>query len=1201
MKKPAETHNMTRKLLKVLIWIVGIWLFILLAFRIALTPAVIDKFIDRYASEYVDGSINIGKVKLSVFRHFPNIGLTIDDFSLTYPAERFDIAERQGAQGHLTMAGTGNGQDTLVYFRKFAVAVNAPALLTGKISIPFAHLDKPRIFAHRYLDGQANWDMIILPSDTTETENGSLPELKFGKISMTGHPHIVYTDSRDTIFAMADLKQMSLNGKFDAEKTHRSRIGFKADSLFVAGRISADTIAFGLEHLGIIEQQKKMFMTAKAKALLATRSVGRMDIPIEIRSGFGFPQSENPAISIYGLKADIASVPIEGQADLEFMDDRANIDASLSIKDCKVEEVIDRFLKEYIPEADDFSTDVSLNIEAACKGDYIYSGGTLPDLNVSISIPESHVSHKALGGEITFSLDASASGKDGKMSAFLKSMKIDGKGLSFTASADIPDIMEEDFLVNVDGNMTADLGSLVTFLPDTTGITATGLMSAHLKGSARPSHLDIYRFSQSALEGEFSGDSIMIISPSDSLDVRIRKMDFTIGPEDRTSRMDSTKTFHLLALKGNIGNADISFGTMGVKGDRLKVSAMNSTDGGADAVNRLGGRFSAAKLTLTDAAGTEIELKETENGFQMLPQKDRPEVPMLTVNSTNSRILLKDGTNRLILTDAKVGAMAAMNTVERKQKIRAFMDSLARANPEVPKDSLMHYMMAQRQTASMPEWMKEEDFRKQDIDIKLDETLSKYFREWDMSGKIDVRTGILMTPYFPTRNILRGFQVSFDNNRVGIDSVKVRAGESEIGARGELTGLKRALLGRGNLKLDLELYSDKVNANELLAAYSAGSRYVPPIDKEKAAEISDAEFFKMVTADSLAAKDSTTPLIVIPANLNADIRLDGRNISYSDLNISSLQSKLLMKERCVQITGTEATSNMGNISFEGFYATRTKKDIKAGFSFNFKDITAEKVIALMPAVDSIMPLLKSFNGMLDCEVAATASIDTNMNVIPPSINGIIRIGGKDLSIKDSEMFHDLAKKLMFKNKNEGYIEQMSVEGVIADSMLEVFPFIVKMDRYTLAMSGIHYLDESFKYHVSLLKSPFLIRLGIDLYGDNFDDFKFKIGKAKYRNAEVPIFSAVIDTTKINLVNSIRDIFEKGVENAVSENMKKEAIENRKKELGYIRAVDQELEALSEKEQQQMKEEEAILKEASQAEDSLSTAVQQLKVNLENKQ
>ena len=53
-----------------------------------------------------------------------------------------------------------------------------------------------------------------------------------------------------------------------------------------------------------------------------------------------------------------------------------------------------------------------------------------------------------------------------------------------------------------------------------------------------------------------------------------------------------------------------------------------------------------------------------------------------------------------------------------------------------------------------------------------------------------------------------------------------------------------------------------------------------------------------------------------------------------------------MKERCVQITETEAVSNMGDISFEGFYATRSKKDIKAGFSFNFKDITAEKVIMI---------------------------------------------------------------------------------------------------------------------------------------------------------------------------------------------------------------------------------------------------------------
>ena len=438
-----------------------------------------------------------------------------------------------------------------------------------------------------------------------------------------------------------------------------------------------------------------------------------------------------------------------------------------------------------------------------------------------------------------------------------------------------------------------------------------------------------------------------------------------------------------------------------------------------------------------------------------------------------------------------------------------------------------------------------------------------------MQGRIDVRTGILMTPYFPTRNILRGMEVTFDNNRIGIDSLKIRAGESEIAAKGELTGLRRALLGRGILNLDLGISSDRVNANELLTAYANGSRYVPPKDKSAIEEATDAEFFKMVTTDTLAVKDSVTPLIVIPSNLNAQIRVNGSGISYSDLSISNLQSKLTMKERCVQITETSASTNMGDIGFEGFYATRTKKDIKAGFSINFKDITAEKVIDMMPAVDTIMPLLKSFKGNLDCELAATTAIDTNMNVILPSINGIIRIGGRDMSITDSDVFMGLARKLKFKNKEEGYIDSMSVEGVISDSMLEVFPFIVKLDRYTLAMSGVHNMDESFRYHVSVLRSPLLIRLGIDLYGEDFDNMKFRLGKAKYKSTQVPVFSSVIDTTKINLVNSIRGIFEKGIEAAISENEKKEAIEKHKQEIGYVRAVDQELEALSEREKKQM--------------------------------
>ena len=265
---------------------------------------------------------------------------------------------------------------------------------------------------------------------------------------------------------------------------------------------------------------------------------------------------------------------------------------------------------------------------------------------------------------------------------------------------------------------------------------------------------------------------------------------------------------------------------------------------------------------------------------------------------------------------------------------------------------------------------------------------------------------------------------------------------------------------------------------------------------------------------------------------------------------------------------------MGQMSFDAFYATRSKKDIKVGFDLNFQDITADKVISLMPAIDTIMPLLKSFSGLLDCEVAATAELDTCMNLLMPSINGIIRIGGEDLTVSNSDMFKSLARKLMFKNKKEGKVDKMIVEGMIRDNTLEVFPFILKMDRYMLTLSGIQNLDMSYKYHASLIKSPFLIKLGVDVYGNDFDNMNFKIGRAKYKNDNIPVFSTVVDQTKINLLKSIQNIFDKGVEAAISENSRQAAIIEHKKDIGYVRAVDMKLEELSASEQKQMETDQA---------------------------
>lgn len=1181
--------TLLRKILKILLWTAAAWLLLIIAAEIVMSSSILTKTVNRIGTEYVDGELGFGKVSLSMFRKFPNATLTMEDFSVTYPSDRFDSAEKKGPQGHLLYRGCGETADTLASFRRFSVSLNPWALITGKISIPEVELIHPRIFAHAYHDGSANWN--IFRSDTTKAEDTvktgmELPKIEIGKIRLTKRPHIVFTDSRDTIFAMIDLHRMGFDGRLSTGKASRNRIGLTIDSMFVAGRISADTLALGLDKLHIHEHNRHMDFNARAKTLAATRSFGRIHIPLSLGGTIHFPQDTVPSLAVRNFKAEIASVPMQGEVTLRKLEGRTGIDGRLSINGCKVDEVIRSFIRNFIPEAGKVSTDAIISMDAVCSDEYVHGSDMLPKFEIGIKIPESSFSHKDIDAKVRLAAHAGAvSDGHGTLSAYFDSLSVKSSGIDLRAAISLSDILAKDPLIRIDGALDADLQKMSGLLPEDSRVTADGHLMADIKGKARMSHLSLYTFSQSDLSGQITGDDLTFSSPDDSIDIRIDGMSIRISPETMTSRRDTSKNYRLAGISGQIMKADISYkDSTNLSGQGLTFSAKSSTDSGtidSTTVNRLGGRLGADKLLLTDASGTSIQLDNTVNGFQMIPKRDNPAVPVITLTSTNNRITLITDVNRAILTDASIKARGAMNSIERKVQRKARLDSLQAIYPDIPRDSLFRHAMNNRPAAETPAWMKEEDFRKKDIDIRLDQSLATYFREWDLNGKIDIRTGILMTPYFPLRNILRGCEISFDNNRIGIDSLKVMSGKSNIMAKGELTGLRRALAGRGRslaiMNLKMALSTDRMNANELLTAYSQGSRFNPAETRDAMAEATNAEFLKMVVTDTVSA-DRPAKLFVIPANLNADISIDGKDIRYSDLDISDFKASLKMKERCVQITNTSAVSNIGDVSFEGFYATRTKKDIRTGFNFSFKDITAEKAIAMMPAVDTIMPLLKSFAGKINCEIAATSRLDTNMNILTPTINGILRISGYDLSIKDSDIFTSLAKKLHFNNSKVGNIQHMTVEGVIQDNVLEVFPFVLSLDRYTLALSGKQNLDMSYKYHASVIRSPMLLKVGVDIYGKDFDNMKFKIGKAKYKNEKVPVFSAVIDQTRINLAESIRNIFEKGVETAVKENEKQAAISELRQEIGYVSAVDQELESLSEEEQKQLDEAESSSEE-----------------------
>ena len=1145
---------------KVFIGLIGSWLAILIILELSLSSAVVSKVIKKVSVEYIDGTLDFSKARVSLFKRFPSLYVEIEDFCLTYPSDRFDAQEQAGAQGWLLHQGCGEQADTLASFKSFRTSVRLFSLMQGRINIPYMNLDKPRIFAHYYDKDNANWNIFKLEESTEEedTTSSELPPFSLGKISLTSHPHIVYTDSKDTLFALLRFNKFDFKGRIANRRVSHNRIALEIDSLIAAGRMASDTIAFGLQTMKIGENGKSIDIHADARTTLATEALGRLDVPIRLDGSVSFPEDSVFAVDINHFNADIATIPIDLNGNLRFYDEKIYVKADANIERCNINGLLKGLAKNIVPDADKISTDALLTLRVKCDGDYIYEPQKLPEMEVSVEVPQSRISHTALSEDISLALNLGANvDKAGKINAQVNKTDISASGLGLNLSGKGMDLLGKDPKLSVKGSMVAILEDLSKFLPDSLGIKTSGSIMAEIEGDALMSQLNLYRFSEARLTGELQGRDLNVQMPADQIDAHIENLNIQLGPENQKSRRDTTVTNRVLALRGQVDSLNIMYGNIKARGNDLSITAKSAADAfkGDKNFHHVGGRFTAGKILADDGNGSRLFIKETGNSFQVSPDPENAKIPILTFTSRNKSIAVKSGVQRAGLKDATIIASATLNKIARAPRSRVRNN---RSNT-IPQ-------------AGSPE----DDFKNQDIDIKLDAELAKYFRAWNFRGSMRIDGGYIASPYFPLRNRLNGFKGRFTSNDITINEFSISSGKSDINADGKLSGLRRMLAGGrgGVLDLNLNVNSDNIDVDELMRAYTAGSKFDEFKSKKDLEKISDEDYAEAIVVDTTTAASVPMGTVVIPGNINATLKLNTKNIKYTGLQIDSLKATAIVKDRCIQITDTEAKSNVGDISFDGFYASRSKKDLKAGFSVDFKDITAEKVISLMPAIDTLMPILKSFEGMLNCEIAATTQLDTNMNLMMPSINGILRITGDDLAVKNSDIFKKLAKKLLFKNKKEGHIDHMSVEGVISDNVVEVFPFVLTMDRYTLALSGIQNLDMSFKYHVSLIKSPFLIRLGLDIFGDDFDNMKFRIGRPKYKNPNVPVFSKVIDDTKINLVSSIENIFKKGVDAVIKEHNEVDLIRKHKKEINYVRAVDQPIEELSEEDKKKMEEEEA---------------------------
>ena len=492
----------------------------------------------------------------------------------------------------------------------------------------------------------------------------------------------------------------------------------------------------------------------------------------------------------------------------------------------------------------------------------------------------------------------------------------------------------------------------------------------------------------------------------------------------------------------------------------------------------------------------EGHISKTRVGGRMLPK--------LRLSSRSERIFFKYGSGRYGLRGGDFG-FTAQKVVPKEQPKKEF---------------------------KIPAFLQEKDFEEADLDISLDSSFVNLLQNWSASGHIKADGGYYSSPAMPLRTRMTALHADFDDREVVIDQFGLKSGTSDINLSGYLRGVKSSLMHKDMLNVFLMAESERINLNEIISAILAGEGSDASGNVTVDQEL-DESFVTDTLADATVAYEDI-PLIVVPGNVNLTLKMNAERVDLMEPRIGPFSSGIKIKDRTMQLLSTDIATDIGDINLDAFYATRTKKDISAGVNLNLTGMQAGNIIALIPAVDSLMPALKAFDGKLWLELSATSQLDTNMNVIVPTLDGVVRVSGEDLRVHNTGQLGTLATRLLFGRKDYLSINNLHADAIIHDSRIELFPFELGTDKLKLALRGSQGFDNSMYYHASVIKSPVLLRFGVNVYGST-DNWHFSLGRAKYRDGNVPAYTEQLDTVQLNLASSIRNIFRRGVDNVLRHN------------------------------------------------------------------
>ena len=1035
-----------------------------------LAPEKLTPLVTQEANAYLnDARLECDEVELTYFETYPYFGVKLINGRIINETDSLPC-------------------DTLVSFKRTIVAINPTYIFNSKrIAVELFFIDTPRFYGYIAPDGKANWDIVQSTDTTTQdtTQQQPLPPIDLKKVRIKSG-RLVYDDRQQDLYTEVNGFYLNLKGSFanqDSENGVRLETG--------SSSILFDSPAYTLSnHLRMDFKSELSWTYMMREITLKDAELRVNDLPFKASGSIKRREAGQPSLVDLGFNLNILDL----------------------------NEILHFIPEQYLKNRDKMAATGSILLEGKIQGEV--GDSVVPSLDLCCKIDNGsyHVEGVQQGiDSLRMDVDLAFNGPCPD-SSFVKveELVVKGRNISLDVKGSAYNLFDNPAIRSkIKGNVNLTQLAKDFLNPDT--IILEGEMSADLTTAFTVNDLLDSNMSKVEADGALNIERFKATSPVFGLDAYIAGLSLKAGSAKKESRY--MQTDELLASNLQIDTLNIQYKeniNSRISHLELRVNTARNID--TTAVIPVTTWMTIGQLRSKLPDSTWLVLKNTTLDGGIKASANNKRIP-------KAGFRLRMDTLKYFMVAARTGAVLSnsqftLEALPYRDAVKQRLEQSARNRRRA----------AIRQASARGQ---------RDTTAVADTSAtSRLLRRWEARGKINFDKLRLFSRYFPIPMYMEGTNVEYNTNRITLKDARLHLGKSDLRLNGQLSQLRAAALQGGTLKGKLTVQSDLIDCNQLLLAMNRGARFAEADEKAPASFNTDSitalEYQNMeIGAQDTLRTDTTTQLMIIPKFLDLSLRTDAKRIQFKDLELENVVGEVVVRDQVLNLSELRMNSNIGDGNLTMVYSTPDEAHASMGLELGLNKILVNKLIDLFPSMDTLVPMLRSFEGVVDCQITATCQTDSTMSVLLPTLNASCFMRGKDMVLLDGETFAEISKTLMFKNKKRNLIDSIAVDLAIKDSKIEVFPFLVEMDRYKVAVGGTHNMDMTFDYHLSVLKSPVPFKLGIDITG-NLDDFKFKIVRCKYKDFLQPAKQAELDSTRRNVRELIRDEIRRQIREAAPE-------------------------------------------------------------------